>query len=113
MAVNVAGHSHTFRVLSRSEHWAPSAAEGHGAAEATLAPFPAIVTATPVGAGDSVAAGDVVVVIEAMKMLHSLTARGSGLVAAVRVAAGDSVESAQVLVTYEPTNPDESGSAGD
>ncbi len=113
VAVNVAGHSHTFRVLSRSERWAPSAAEGHGAAEATLAPFPAIVTATPVGAGDSVAAGDVVVVIEAMKMLHSLTARGSGLVAAVRVAVGDSVESAQVLVTYEPTNPDESGSAGD
>jgi acetyl/propionyl-CoA carboxylase alpha subunit len=100
VAVGLDGHTHTFRVLSRSERWAPTAAEGHGAAEETRAPFPAVVTETPVRPGQAVAAGDVVVVIEAMKMLHSLTARGPGVVAEVRVGVGDAVESQQVLVTY-------------
>ena len=113
VAVNLRGHTHTFRVLSRSERWAPTAAEGHGSAEDTRAPFPAIVTGTPVRPGDEVAAGDVVVVIEAMKMLHSLTARGAGVVAEVRVAVGDAVESHQVLVTYRVPSAEESDSRGD
>ena len=99
--------------MSRSERWAPTAAEGHGGAEATRAPFPAVVTELPVGPGDAVDAGDVVVVIEAMKMLHSLSARGPGIVAEVRVGVGDSVDSKQVLVTYEPTVVEESDSRGD
>ncbi len=102
VAVNVAGHTHAFTVLSRSERWAPSEAEGHGGAEAASAPFPAVVTEIPVSPGDAVSAGDVVVVIEAMKMLHSLTARGAGTVDEVRCAVGESVESKQVLVTFVP-----------
>jgi len=121
VVLNLAGHTHTFRVLSRSEHWAPSSASaGHDSAEATRSPFPAVVTETPVGAGDAVLAGDVVVVIEAMKMLHSLTARGSGIVKAVHVSVGESVDSKQVLVSYEsattdPTDSkiDEEASRGD
>ncbi|MCP5040864.1 MAG: ATP-grasp domain-containing protein [bacterium] len=109
IALNRAGQTHSFRALSRSEHWAPSAALGHGAAGATVAPFPAIVTETPVAPGDEVMAADVVVVIEAMKMLHSLAASGPGRVAEVRVAVGDSVESGQVLVTYEEEAPDADG----
>jgi acetyl/propionyl-CoA carboxylase alpha subunit len=112
VCINLAGHTLTFRVPSRSQHWAPSAAAGHGAADATLAPFPAIVTETPVGPGDEVVAGDVVIVIEAMKMLHSLVASGPGRVAEVRVAAGDSVESGQVLITYEMETPEETEPEG-
>jgi len=41
-----------------------------------------------------------VVVIEAMKMLHTLTAAGPGTVEEVRVAVGDQVASNQVLVTF-------------
>ena len=52
-------------------------------------------------AGDEVHAGDVVVVIEAMKMLHSLVAAGRGTVTEVRVAVGDQVQADQVLVTFE------------
>jgi len=110
--VNLAGQTHTFHVRSRSEQWAPSAAGGAAdGSEATLSPFPAIVTETPVSPGDLVAASDVVVVIEAMKMLHSLVARGPGVVRAVHVAVGESVDSNQVLVSYEPA--DENGSQGD
>jgi biotin carboxyl carrier protein len=48
-----------------------------------------------------------VVVVEAMKMLHSLTAPGGGEIAEVRVTAGDAVESGQVLVTFN--TPDSHG----
>ncbi|HSL58369.1 MAG TPA: biotin carboxylase N-terminal domain-containing protein [Acidimicrobiales bacterium] len=102
VAVNVAGHTHTFTVPTRSERWAPSASAGHGHASATVAPFPAAVTSVAVAPGDHVAGGDPVVVIEAMKMLHTLTATGPGVVAEVRVAPGDQVATHHVLVTFAP-----------
>jgi len=101
VALNLGGTTHSFRVSSRSEHWAPASdALGHGDAEAISAPFPAVVTETPVAAGESVVGGDVVVVIEAMKMLHSLSARGAGVVEQVHVQVGESVEAGQVLVSF-------------
>ena len=105
VVVNVAGQSHTFQVLSRSEAWAPDDAVGHGSANAIAAPFPALVTEVAVSPGDTVAAGDPVVVIEAMKMLHTLAAAGPGTVDEVRIAVGDQVVSDQVLVTF--ATPDE------
>ena len=101
VAVNLAGATHTFRVLDRTVGWSPAPDVGHGAADEVVSPFPAVVTETPVGPGDHVSGGDVVVVIEAMKMLHALRAAGSGVVAEVRVAAGDQTETNQVLVTFE------------
>ena len=50
--------------------------------------------------GDVVATGDTVVVLEAMKMLHSLGAHGAGTVGEVRCAPGDAVEANQVLVSF-------------
>ena len=102
IAVNMAGATHTFEVLTRTDHWAPSASEGHGHAGAVIAPFPAIVAETPVAPGDRVNGGDTVIVIEAMKMLHSMKAAGPGVIAAIAVAVGDQVASSQVLVTFEP-----------
>ncbi|MCA9502515.1 MAG: ATP-grasp domain-containing protein [Myxococcales bacterium] len=107
VVVGLAGESHAFRVLTRSEAWAPDeSGAGHGDAEAVRSPFPAVVTETPVATGDRVATGDVVVVIEAMKMLHALTARGPGLVARVHVAVGESVEADRVLVSFEAPGED-------
>ena len=100
IAINDGGNTHTFQVISRSERWAPSAGSGHGHAAAVVAPFPAVVFEVLVRPGDDVAGGDVVVVIEAMKMLHSLTAAGPGVVEDVRVVDGDQIESNQVLVTF-------------
>ncbi len=100
VAVNVDGHTQTFAVPSRSERWAPVGAGGHGSAGAVVAPFPGGVTEVAVSVGSTVAAGDPVVVIEAMKMLHTLTAAGPGTVEEVRVAVGDQVASNQVLVTF-------------
>ena len=101
VAVNLAGHTHTFRVPSRSERFAPAARASVGSAEAIVAPFPGVVTEVTATAGQRVAAGDVLVVIEAMKMLHSLEAKGPGVIAEVRVRAGDTIQSNQVLVSFE------------
>lgn len=51
--------------------------------------------------GDSVSAGDVVIVVEAMKMNTSITAPMAGRVKAVPVAVGDNVREGQMLVEFE------------
>ena len=101
IAVNVGGYSHTFRVVGRTEAWTPTADESDVRAGSIVSPFPSVVTEVHVAVGDDVHAGDVVVVIEAMKMLHSLAAAGRGTVIEVRVAVGDQVQTNQVLVTFE------------
>ncbi|WP_420609470.1 acetyl/propionyl/methylcrotonyl-CoA carboxylase subunit alpha [Candidatus Poriferisodalis sp.] len=101
VAVNIAGHTVTFEVPDRSDAWAPTATDDTGSVDAVAAPFPAVVVEVPVVIGDVVAAGDVVVVVEAMKMLHSLAAHGAGTVAEVRCSTGDAVEANQLLVTFE------------
>ncbi|WP_419853569.1 acetyl/propionyl/methylcrotonyl-CoA carboxylase subunit alpha [Candidatus Poriferisodalis sp.] len=101
VAVNIAGHTVTFEVPDRSDAWAPTATDDTGSVDAVAAPFPAVVVQVPVVIGDVVAAGDVVVVVEAMKMLHSLTAHGAGTVAEIRCSAGDAVEANQILVSFE------------
>ena len=100
VVVNLAGQSSTFEVLHRSEHWAPDDTTGHGHAGAIVAPFPAVIAEVTVSPGQIVAGGDTIVVIEAMKMLHTLAAAGPGTVDEVRVDMGQQVESNQVLVTF-------------
>ena len=100
VVVNVAGQSHTFQLLTRSEAWAPDEAVGHGSANAIAAPFHALVTEVPIRPGDVVAAGDAIVVIEAMKMLHTLAAAGPGTVDEVRVAVVGSVEMRTTAVLF-------------
>ena len=101
VAVNIVGHTITFEVPDRSDAWAPAATDDIGSVDAVAAPFPAVVVEVPVVVGDVVATGDVVVVVEAMKMLHSLTAHGAGTVAEIRCSAGDAVEANQILVSFE------------
>ncbi len=54
------------------------------------------------GLGDPVADGDALVVLEAMKMEHTLRAGGGGTVGQVRCAAGDQVDVGDLLVTVVP-----------
>jgi biotin carboxyl carrier protein len=62
------------------------------------APMPGLVVRVLVEAGQEVAAGTGIVVLEAMKMENELKAPAAGLVGAVRVTAGEPVEKGQVLV---------------
>ena len=62
-----------------------------------LAPMPGTVVAVKVAAGAEVAAGDVVLVLEAMKMQHTVTAPHDGTVAEINVEPGSQVASGEVL----------------
>ncbi len=83
-------------------------AEADAAAESDeiRSPMPGTVIATPVADGAEVRAGDVVVVVEAMKMEHALTAPADG-VARVFVTLGEQVAVDQVLAQLRTdTSPD-------
>ncbi|MEU0485852.1 biotin/lipoyl-containing protein, partial [Streptosporangium sp. NPDC006013] len=66
-----------------------------------LAPMPGTVLRIDVKPGERVGGGQVVVVLEAMKMEHRITAPAPGTVAAVNVAPGRQVEAGFVLVVIE------------
>jgi acetyl/propionyl-CoA carboxylase alpha subunit len=65
------------------------------------APMPGKVIRVEVSEGDAVAEGQVLLVMEAMKMEHTLKAPYQGKVRAVRASAGDQVAADQVLVVVE------------
>ena len=62
-----------------------------------LAPMPGTVVSVAVEKGAQVAAGDVVLVLEAMKMQHTVTAPGAGTVTEINVQPGAQVASGEVL----------------
>jgi biotin carboxyl carrier protein len=64
--------------------------------------MPGLVLDVRAKAGDTVAAGAVLVVLEAMKMEHSLAAPWAGTVKSVSVKPGDRVEEGADLVVLEP-----------
>jgi propionyl-CoA carboxylase alpha chain len=78
-----------------------------------LAPMPGNVVRVAVAAGARVAAGQVLVVLEAMKMEHAVHASSAGTVVEVDVAEGDQVETGRVLVVVEPDADPVVGSDGE
>ncbi len=72
------------------------------------APMPGRIVDVRVAVGDEVQAGQLVVVLEAMKMEHRITTPHAGRVAAVMVSAGQQVERGAVLLAVEPgSTPDD------
>ena len=77
---------------------APVAAAPAAGAKSVTAPLPGSITKISVKVGDTVAAGDTVLMMEAMKMENSITAEFAGTVKAVLCKEGDQVQSGQALV---------------
>jgi len=63
------------------------------------APMPGVVVALPVKEGQPVETGDIVVVLESMKMQNEFKTPRAGVVRSLRVKAGDTVDQNQILVT--------------
>jgi propionyl-CoA carboxylase alpha chain len=68
--------------------------------------MPGSVIRVAVAPGDRVAAGQVLVVLEAMKMEHAVHAGTAGTVAEVDVAEGDQVETGRLLAVIDPDAAD-------
>jgi len=71
-----------------------------------VAPMPGLIVRLNVAPGDTVSAGQGLVVMEAMKMENELRASASGVVGAIHVAVGAAVEKGAILV--ELVGPDSS-----
>lgn len=70
-----------------------------GSGNKVAAPLPGTISEVCVKVGDSVAVGDTVIVLEAMKMQNNIEAENAGTVTSVLVAKGDSVMEGTPLVT--------------
>ena len=82
---------------------APAAAAAPAAAGAVevKAPMPGNILDVKVAAGASVKAGDVLVILEAMKMETSVVARMAGTVEQVLIKEGGSVKAGELLITIK------------
>ena len=104
--VDVDGRSEPFRVAPAPDvDRAVRAAAAHQASGIgpVAAPMPGTVLAVHVAPGATVAAGDPLVTLEAMKMEHVVTAPIDGVVADITAVPGDQVIRGQRLATIEPS----------
>ena len=79
---------------------AAPAAAGAGAVKIN-SPMPGNILSVKASAGQAVKKGDVLMILEAMKMENEICAPQDGTIASVQIAAGDSVESGDVLATMD------------
>ncbi len=77
---------------------APAASGAEGAVK-VAAPMPGKILAIKANAGQAVKRGDVIMILEAMKMENEITAPEDGTIAGINVAVGDSVESGDTLAS--------------
>ena len=81
----------------RTQQFEASAATG-----GLTTPLPGVVVSVPVKVGDQVEAGAVVMLIEAMKMEHAITAPHAGTVSAIHFAPGERVSEGSPLLEVAP-----------
>jgi 3-methylcrotonyl-CoA carboxylase alpha subunit len=77
----------------RNREYSSTAARG-----GLTTPLPGVVVAVSVKPGQKVAAGEVLMVVEAMKMEHTITAPYAGVVQAIHCAPGDRVPEGKALL---------------
>lgn len=75
-------------------------AAGSGAIKNIKAPMPGLILDLKVKPGDEVKKGDVVLILEAMKMENIIKSPGDGIVKEVKVSLKQSVEKNQVLIQF-------------
>jgi biotin carboxyl carrier protein len=102
LTVTLRGRSHDVAIVDpkRLRSGQSSAAHHSGAAE-IVSPMPGKIVRVLVAAGTSVAAGDGVIVVEAMKMQNEMKAPKAGVVVSINAAEGTTVSAGDVLAVIE------------
>jgi acetyl-CoA/propionyl-CoA carboxylase biotin carboxyl carrier protein len=101
------------RVLEPEQPWRELArrraervrAGGGGGTDSVVSPMQGTVLSVAVAAGDEVAAGDVICIVEAMKMENEVRAHRSGTVTQLSVETGQPVATGQVICVIEGLTP--------
>lgn len=98
--IHFVGTSHVVRYVDPVSRYASH--HGPSADDVALAPMPGTVISLAATVGQTVARGDVLVVIESMKLETAIKAWRDGVVQAVHFDVGQSFERSVPLVTLEP-----------
>ncbi|MDR1704449.1 MAG: biotin/lipoyl-binding protein [Clostridiales bacterium] len=80
---------------------APAAAPVKAGAKTVNAPMPGTILSVKVNPGDSVKRGDVLLILEAMKMENEIMAADDGVVKSVHTIAGTSVNTGDPMISME------------
>ncbi|MEU5438567.1 biotin carboxylase N-terminal domain-containing protein [Streptomyces sp. NPDC020719] len=98
----------SWHVLDHDPVEAALSGTARGGADTLAAPMPGTVTVVKVAVGDQVAAGQSLLVVEAMKMEHVISAPHAGTVTELDVSPGSTVAMDQVLAVVTPEESPES-----
>ncbi len=98
LTVTVNGVAYNVTVEENTNGAAPVAPAAAGSVPVN-APMPGTILDIKVKAGAAVKAGDVVMILEAMKMENEISAPQDGTIASIDVRKGDTVNSGDVLYT--------------
>ncbi|MCH2101444.1 MAG: hypothetical protein MK209_05945 [Planctomycetes bacterium] len=102
LIVTLAGESFAVRAVDERERAAGELAASRPKAETIMASMPGIVVGIQVDIGQTLAPGDAVLVLEAMKMQNEICSEHGGVVQEILIAEGESVAGNQVLVKLAP-----------
>jgi acetyl-CoA/propionyl-CoA carboxylase biotin carboxyl carrier protein len=105
VSVEVDGRLHEIRLHSPEPPWAElarrhrarSTVRSASATGAVTSPIQGTVLSVAVAEGGVIAAGELICVVEAMKMENEIVSHADGVIAELRVAAGDQVSNGQVI----------------
>lgn len=89
------------RVINKKKQTFTSGKSVDKSGSSIAAPMPGSILEIKANVGDKVAAGEALIILEAMKMENEVTADQGGIIKAVKVAVGDSVEADDLLIELE------------
>jgi biotin carboxyl carrier protein len=101
LVVTIEGHRFEVEVRDPRRWSRRSAGGGAGTVQSILSPMPGKVVRVLAGVGDEVAAGQGIVVVEAMKMQNELKSNRAGRVLSVAAKEGATVSAGELLATIE------------
>lgn len=97
-SARLAGHAASAPPAATGQSGPPAAVADES--KACRSPVSGVVVKVLANAGDTIKAGDSLLVLEAMKMETNITAPQSGVIAAIKVAQGSRVQTGDVLVEF-------------